>query len=128
MKRKILILSLTVLGLIILMTACVKREFDGIRVANPDSYRLEVKQMNGTDTHVMELTEGDVLDIYFETERGKFRLEIIAPDGATIYTGNGTETTDFTVNILSSGEYSVRAEGRNAKGKIHIRRVARNVS
>lgn len=110
------------------MTACVKSGFDGIRVANPDSYRLEVKQMNGTDTHVMELTEGDVLDIYFETERGKFRLEIIAPDGANIFTGNGTETTDFTVNILSSGEYSVRVEGRNAKGKIHIRRVTRNVS
>ena len=30
-------------------------------------------------------------------------MEIKAPDGTSIYRGNGKETTDFTVNIRESG-------------------------
>ena len=49
-------------------------------------------------------------------------MEIKAPDGTLIYTGNGEETTDFTVNISVSGEYSVYVKARSAKGMIHIKR------
>lgn len=79
--------------------------------------------MTGTDTHTLELNEGDKLEIHFETERGKLHLEIKAPDGTLIYAGNGEEATDFTVNISVSGGYSVCVEAHNARGKIYIRRT-----
>lgn len=47
-------------------------------------------------------------------------MEIKAPDGTTIYRGNGKETTDFTVNIVESGIYTVVADARHAKGTIYI--------
>ena len=47
-------------------------------------------------------------------------MEIKAPDGTTIYCGNGKETMDFTVNIPESGVYTVVVEARRAKGTIHI--------
>ena len=47
-------------------------------------------------------------------------MEIKASDGATIYPGNGKETTDFTVNIRESGIYKIVVEARHAKGTIHI--------
>ena len=47
-------------------------------------------------------------------------MEIKAPDGTTIYSGNGKETTDFTVNIRKSGVYTIVVEARHAKGTIHI--------
>ena len=94
--------------------------FTGSRVKNPDAYLLDIEKMNGTDLHTLELREDDILQIQFETEKGSLYMEIKAPDGTTIYRGNGKETTDFTVNIRESGVYTVTVEARRAKGTIHI--------
>ena len=116
MRRKLLIYLLAVSGLFVFLTACNQKNFTGIRVANPDSYRLDIEQMKGTDTHTLKLDAGDVLDIRFQTEHGKLNMEIKAPDGTLIYTGNGEEATDFTVNISENGEYSVFVEAKGARG------------
>ena len=94
--------------------------FTGSRVKNPDAYLLDIEKMNGTDLHTLKLHEGDVLQIQFETEKGALYTEIKAPDGTTIYRGNGKETTDFTVNTPEDGVYTVLVEARHAKGTIHI--------
>ena len=94
--------------------------FTGSRVKNPDAYLLDIEKMNGTDLHTLELREGDILQIQFETEKGSLYMEIKAPDGTTIYRGNGKETTDFTVNIRQSGIYTIVVEARHAKGTIHV--------
>lgn len=100
---------------------CSNREgFTGSRVKNPDAYLLDMEKMNGTDLHTLELREGDVLSIQFETKKGSLYMEIKAPDGTAIYRGNGKETTDFTVNIRESGVYTIVVEARHAKGAIHI--------
>ena len=122
MRRKLLIYLLAISWLFAFLTACNQKNFTGIRVANPDSYSLDIEQMNGTDTHTLNLSEGDVLTIRFEAENGKLHMEIKAPDGTLIYTGNGEEATDFTVNISDSGEYSVCVEAKGARGKICVRR------
>ena len=68
----------------------------------------------------LELQEGDVLQIEFETEKGELYMEIKAPDGTVVYRGNGKETTEFTLNIRESGVYTVVVEARHAKGTIHV--------
>ena len=98
MRRKLLFSLLIISLLSVLLISCNRTEFDGTRVANPDSYRLDIEQMNGTDTHALELNAEDALTIHFETEHGKLHMEIKAPDSTLIYTGNGEEATDFTVN------------------------------
>ena len=100
---------------------CYNQEgFTGSLVKNPDAYLLDIEKMNGTDLHTLELREGDVLQIQFETENGTLYMEIKAPDGTSIYRGNGKETTEFTVNIRESGIYTIVVEARHAKGAIHI--------
>ena len=47
-------------------------------------------------------------------------MEIKAPDGTVLYSGNGRETTDFTVNITESGVYAIVVEAQHAKGSIRI--------
>ena len=94
--------------------------FTGNRIKNPDAYLLDIERMNGTDLHTLELHERDVLQIQFETVKGSLYMEIKAPDGTTIYRGNGKETTEFTVNIRESGVYTIVVEARHAKGTIHI--------
>ena len=116
------------IGLILLLAvgvavflSCDNREgFTGSRVKNPDAYLLDIQQMNGIDLHTLELQAGDVLQIHFETVKGELYMEIKAPDGTSLYRGNGREITDFTVNIRESGVYAVLVEARHAKGTIHV--------
>ncbi|MGM9631471.1 MAG: PPC domain-containing protein [Eubacteriales bacterium] len=121
-KKWILIgLSLIALaGLVVFLFCCNQENFTGNRVKNPDSYFMDIENMNGTDFHTLELNEGDTLRIHFETERGLLYMEIKAPDGTDIYCGNGKELTDFTVNIPQSGIYTILVEARHAKGSINI--------
>lgn len=85
-----------------------------------DSYTLNIQQMNGADSHTLNLTDGDVLQVEFKTEKGSLHMEITAPDGAIIYAGNGEETTDFEITISAIGAYTITVEARHAKGKINI--------
>ena len=121
-KAVLLLLPLLILAGVAIFLFCYNQEgFTGSRVKNPDAYLLDIKKMNGTDLHTLELCEGDVLQIRFETVKGELYMEIKAPDGTSVYRGNGKETTDFTVNIRQSGIYTVVVEARRAQGTIHVR-------
>ena len=121
-KAVLIVLPLLVLaGIAVFLSGCNQESFSGSRVKNPDAYLLDIEKMNGTDLHTLELREGDVLQIEFETEKGELYMEIKAPDGTAVYRGNGKETTDFAVNIRESGVYTIVVEARRAKGTIHIR-------
>ena len=99
--------------------------FRGSCVKNSDSYTLDIESMNGMDSHTLELRQGDTLQIHFAAEKGSIRLSITAPDGAVLYSGNGAETTDFTVNIPADGVYAISVEARQAAGSLHIQRTAK---
>ena len=121
----IIVLPLLLLaGLAVFLSCCNQEGFTGSRVKNPDAYLLDIEKMNGTDLHTLELREGDVLQIQFATEKGDLHLELKAPDGTSIYRGNGKEATNFAVNIRQDGVYTVAVEARHAKGIIHIQAKA----
>lgn len=122
-KAVFIVLTLLILAGAAVFLLCTNQEnFTGSRVKNPDAYLLDIEKMNGTDLHTLELHEGDVLQIEFETEKGELYMEIKAPDGTAVYRGNGKKTTEFAVNIRESGVYTIVVEARHAKGTIHIRR------
>ena len=77
--------------------------FIGHNIKNSDLYLLDVEQMNGTDSHSIELQASAMLAVRFETVKGSMHMEISAPDGSPLYQGNGKGVTEFTVNISESG-------------------------
>ena len=93
--------------------------FDGSRVKNEDSYQLDIKTMNCTDTHTLELGQGDTIKIQFETVKGNLSMKITAPDGTVLYQGDGT-VKEFTVEAPMDGAYPIVVVGQKAKGSIHI--------
>lgn len=111
---------LLIAGIAVSLVCYNQEGFNGSRVKNPDAYMLDIDRMNGTDIHTLELHEGDALQIHFETVKGSLYMEMKAPNGTTIYRGNGKETTDFTVDISENGVYTVVVEARHAKGTIHV--------
>ena len=124
MKRNKFSISVFLLSAVmaVVLSGCNQGEFTGSRVKNPVSYLLDIRLMNGNDVHSMNLNEGDVLQIRFETDKGELQMEIKAPDGTAVYNGNGKVATDFTMNITQSGVYTIEVEARKAKGIIHIQR------
>lgn len=121
-KAALIVRPLLILAGVAVFLLCTNQEgFTGSRVKNPDAYLLDIEKMNGTDLHTLELQEGDVLQIEFETEKGELYMEIKAPDGKAVYRGNVKETTDFAVNIRESGVYMIVVEARRAQGTIHVR-------
>lgn len=119
-----IVISMLLVAAMVAALLCYNQEgYTGSRIKNPDSYLLDMERMNGTDLHTLELQNGDVLQVHFETMKGSLYMEIKAPDGTTIYCGNGKETTDFAVNIPESGVYTVVVEARHAKGMIQIQCV-----
>ena len=122
----IVLVLLLIAGVAIFLFCCNQEGFTGSRVKNPDEYLLDIEKMNGTDLHTLELREGDVLQIEFETEKGELYMEIKAPDGTAVYRGNGKEATGFSVDIHESGVYTIVVEARHAKGTIHIQQRKNN--
>ena len=123
MKQKIraaLLLLLMVLGTGLVLMACGSKSLADSRTVGSDSYGLNVESMTGTDSYQMELQEGEVLAVHFETVRGSMCMEIQALDGSPLYQGNGKGVTDFTVNIPESGTYSIFVEAHRAKGTVYI--------
>ena len=126
MNRKSLtttLLILCILGLAVFLTACGRDCFVGSRTAEAGSYRLDIDRMTGTDRFTMELSAGDTLAVQFETVKGSIYMEIKEPDESSLYAGNGKGVTEFTVNILESGTYSIYVEARRAKETVYIQQI-----
>lgn len=119
-QQKFFVIVITVCALLLSLAGCASSSaFDGSSAKNADSYHLDVKTMNGTDTHTLELKQGDTLKILFETVKGVLEMKITAPDGTVIYQGDGT-VKDFTVEAPMQGVYPIVVTGKNAKGSIHV--------
>ena len=126
MKQKALtitLLSLCILGLAVVLTACGRTCFVGSRTAEAGSDRLDIDCMTGTDWFTMELSAGDTLAVQFETVRGSICMEIKEPDESSLYAGNGRGVTAFTLNIPESGTYSIYVEAHHAKGMVYIQQT-----
>ena len=121
MKQKVRNITLAlfcILAFAVFLTACDSRCFvDNCAVA-PDAFRLDIDRLIGTNKFTMELTAGDTLEIQFTAAKGSMQMEIKEPDGDTLYAGNGV--SNFTVNILESGTYSIYVEACHAKGTVYI--------
>ncbi len=121
-RQKFFGIILAICTLVLSLAGCASnynQTFDGSSTKNADSYELDVKTMNGTDTHTLELKQGDTLKILFETIKGALEMKITAPDGTALYQGDGT-AREFTVEAPMDGAYPIVVVGQKAKGSIHI--------
>ena len=102
-QQKFFVIVITVCALLLSLAGCASSSaFDGSSAKNADSYHLDVKIMNGTDTHTLELKQGDTLKILFETVKGSLEMKITSPDGTSLYQGDGT-VTEFEGSGVAAG-------------------------
>ena len=111
-QQKFFVIVMTVCALLLSLAGCASSSAsDGSSAKNADSYHLDVKIMNGTDTHTLELKQGDTLKILFETVKGSLEMKITSPDGTSLYQGDGT-VTEFTVEAPVDVPTQSSSQGR----------------
>ena len=124
MKQKNVLLSLLLvfaLGSIAFAVAHSQKNDLVDSTACPDSYSLTLERTSGTYLHTLQLDAGEPLQIHFETTDGTIHMELTAPDGTVLYSGDGREVNDFTVTVPESGAYPVTVKAHRASGCVHIR-------
>lgn len=120
-KSTAIILFIIIMSVSVFLIAYNQDSFSGQCIKNQDYYLLDIKQLNGKDEHKLNLTTSNILQIEFKIEKGKIQLEIISPKGDIIYSGNGTEISNFELNIPQEGSYTIIIKGKHAKGLIQIK-------
>ena len=88
-KKRLLILAALVVAAVaaVLIALRAAPAFQGSLVKNSDEFRLDIRRMNGIDSHVLTLKTSDTLRVHFKTDSGRMKLEILAPDGSSLYSG-----------------------------------------
>lgn len=120
-KKIIIVIFFIIMCVSVLLIEHNQNRFSDQCIKNQDYYLLNINQMSGKDKHTLNLTTSNILQIEFKTEKGKLQLEITSPKGDIIYSGNGTEISNFELNIPQDGTYSIIVKGQNAKGIIQIK-------
>lgn len=91
-QQKFFVIVITVCALLLSLAGCASSSaFDGSSAKNADSYQLDVKTMNGTDTHTLELKQGDILsaDMTNDFDQSFMKMKFTAEktdDGTFLYT------------------------------------------
>lgn len=110
-------------GFVLIICLYFQDGFTGSRVKNPDGYFLDIDRMNGGDEHSLLLHSGDALGVEFRRDKGKLTLEIAAPDDSVIYSGNGSSTENFVLNIPEDGSYRICVNARGGAGYISVKLI-----
>lgn len=127
MKRKwVALAALLAVAALTALLLYGRERFVGSLVKDETRYLAEFQQMHGTDRHTLSLAAGDTLAVHLQAQAGKLTLELQAPDGTPIYTGNGTEATDFTITVPQTGAYTVLLQAKHATGSVEIRPAERD--
>ena len=117
-KRRFWLLPAALLLVLWGLWAAERPVFQGSLGKEPDAYALEIRRMNGEDSHRLSLAAGDRLAVSLAAERGRLTLTVTGPDGAVLYRGDGSACGDFTLTVPADGDYTLTVRGTRAAGSV----------
>ena len=123
MKKRII--TLCTIFMIVILSACTSSQnklFNGSKTGDEDHYDISFDILNTTYTHGLTMKQGESILVHIEKQSGDIKVMIQKEQDVPIYEGNGDVATDFSVNILEDGVYTVGVTGNNAKGHVTFSR------
>ncbi len=112
--------------LVLLVYSAYTAEKGGIVILeNPKGtgFTMEFKEFSARNKCELYLAEGDVLQVEITRESGKIALAVSGKNGSEPYTGNDLKSGIFTVTISEADKYEFRINGRDATGKIVVKKL-----
>ncbi|MHC1696326.1 MAG: hypothetical protein AB9835_13870 [Eubacteriales bacterium] len=122
MKKGIISAVLTVLMLLVLCSCSYGAYTTVMSVETNTSSEKAMKyeKFNGYKSYKFKVDEGEAVTVAvnFTSESGKLSAYIAKDNDKSkaVYEGNDIPTSEFTVNITESGEYTIRLDAENHKG------------
>lgn len=103
---------------ILSLISCTATKFDGNRTGNDSQLIMDFKVLNTTDYQLLELEQGDIVNIEIVSDSGQLNIEVKKDNDAPIYKGTKVPTGSFQIEISESGTYKFSVTGKNAKGSV----------
>ncbi len=124
MKKRLI--TLCTIFIIVILGACTgsqNRQFNGSMTGDEDHYDISFDILNTTYTHELTMKQGESILVHIEKQSGDIKVMIQKDQDDPVYEGNGDISTDFSINILEDGVYTVGVTGNKAKGHVTFNRV-----
>lgn len=107
---------MTAILYIVLVGCSTGSTFDGNKISEADSFRMDYSVLERQEGSSLALTAGDVLQVSIAQETGTVDVIVGINEKEPIYEGNGLTNISFTLNISESGTYQVSVTGHDACG------------
>lgn len=118
MKKSVFVSAL--FFLLLAFGACASPKFDGSRTGNESQLIMDYAVLNMTDSQVLKLEEGDIVDFAVDSLSGEVDIRLEKEGEEPVYRGKNIPTSVFEVQIEESGSYTLSITGRNAKGSVSV--------
>ena len=86
--------------MLLTLAACSLTKFDGSRTGNESQLIMECKVFNTTDSQMLELYEGDIVDFAIVSDSGEVDIVLQKEGSEPIYKGKDIPTSSFQVVVL----------------------------
>jgi len=112
------------IAIIIVISGCSAQKGSIVILENPDGtgFTMDFNEWSSKNKCELSLNKGDVLEIEVVREDGEIDLMIRGKNGTEPYSGNNLESFKFTVTVSETDKYITYITGKNATGKITVKK------
>jgi len=112
------------IAVIIVISNCSAQKGGIVILEDPNGtgFTMDFKEWSSKNKCELSLNKGDVLQIEVALEEGEIGLLIKGENGTEPYTGNNLKSIKFTVTVSETDRYITHVTGKNATGKITVKK------
>lgn len=118
MKKYLYAFLMSVCSLVFVACGNEDAIFNGSRTGNDNQFIMDYTVLNTTDSQVLKLDAGDILDVEVVSDAGEVSITIQKDDEEPIYESENASTDTFQIAIEEGGSYEVTVTGENAEGSV----------
>lgn len=121
----LIILLPVLIAVVAAISACSAPKGSIVILENPKGrgFTADFKEWNANNKCELSLNRGDVLQIEVAREAGEIALAVSGKKGSEPYTGNDLKPGVFTVTVSETDDYLIRITGKDATGKVAVKRI-----
>lgn len=125
MKKRIILIAVFLAAAVLAAVCTVviyntQSSFTGEKTVTEDSYSLRFDKMNGEDSCIFVLEEGDSIAFKFDITSGRADITVGIDGEKPVYTGNNISRAGFAVTVPADGEYRITVKAKHASGSISL--------
>ncbi|HHT62451.1 MAG: hypothetical protein ACOX4H_04630 [Bacillota bacterium] len=118
------------IAIVVAVSSCtaIKGSIVILESPNGTGFTMDFKEWSARNKCELSLNRGDVLQIEVDREGGEIALAVSGKKGSEPYTGNDLKSGVFTVTVSETDEYLIRITGKDATGKVRVKKVESRVN